>query len=184
MGLPVVLGIVKAHNGGITVESQPGRGSVFRVFLPLSAEEILRPPDKPIQTPEIQEGGTVLLIEDEEQVRKMARTMLTHLGYRVFEAKDGIDAVEIFQQHLDEIRCVFSDLTMPHMNGWETLEALRRLSPGIPFVLASGYDEAQVMAGEHTEQPNAFLGKPYRPQELRDTLRHILTDKKRHRTWS
>ena len=179
MGLSVVLGIVKAHNGGITVESEPGRGSIFRVFFPLSAEEVPRQPDKPIQSPEIQEGGTVLLIEDEEQVRKMARTMLTHLGYRVIEAKDGVEAVEIFQQHQDEIRCVLSDLTMPRMNGWDTLAALRKLSPDIPVILSSGYDEAQVMADEHPERPNAFLGKPYRLQELKDTIRHTLADKKK-----
>jgi PAS domain S-box-containing protein len=185
LGLSVVLGIVTAHNGGITLESQPGRGSVFRVFFPLSTEEILRKPDKPIQPLEIQEGGTVLLIEDEEQVRKMARTMLTRLGYTVLEAKDGIEAVEIFQQHKNEIRCVLSDLTMPRMNGWDTLQALRQISPEIPVILSSGYDEAQVMAGDHTERPNAFLGKPYRLQELKDTIRHTLAGKKiTHHAWS
>lgn len=137
MGLAIVLGIVKAHNGGITMESEPGRGSVFRIFLPVSIEEVHRQPDKPIHSPEIQEGGTVLLIEDEEQVRKMARTMLTRLGYRVLEAKDGVEAVAIFQQHQNEIRFVLSDLTMPRMNGWEALAALRKLSPDIPVILSS-----------------------------------------------
>ncbi len=179
MGLSVVLGIVKAHNGGITVVSEPGRGSIFRIFLPLSEEEVPSQTDKATQTSEIQAGGTVLLIEDEEQVRKMAKTMLTHLGYNVIEAKDGVEAVEIFQQHQDEIRCVLSDLTMPRMNGWDTLAALRKLSPDIPVILSSGYDEARVMANEHTEQPNAFLGKPYRLQQLRDTIRHTLADKKK-----
>jgi PAS domain S-box-containing protein len=177
MGLSVVLGIVKAHNGGITVESEPGRGSVFRIFLPVSTEEVQRQPDKPILSPEIQGGGTVLLIEDEDQVRKMARTMLTHLGYRVLEAKDGAEAMDIFQQHQEEIRCVLSDLTMPRMNGWEALAAMRKLSPDIPVILSSGYDEAHVMADEHPERPNAFLGKPYRLQELGDTIRCILSDR-------
>ena len=177
MGLSVVLGIVKSHNGGITVESQPDRGSIFRVYFPLSAEKIHCEPNKPIQSPEMQGGGTVLLIEDEEQVRKLAITRLTHLGYRVIEAKDGLEALEIFQQHQDEIRFVLSDLTMPRMNGWDTLAALRKLSPDIPVILSSGYDEAQVMAGEHPEQPNAFLGKPYRLQELKDTVRLALAGK-------
>ena len=179
LGLSAVLGIVTAHNGGITLESQPGHGSVFRVFFPLSKEEILRQPDKPLQPLEIQGGGTVLLIEDEEQVRKMASTMLTRLGYTVLEAKDGIEAVEIFQQHKNEIRCVLSDLTMPRMNGWATLAALRQISPDIPVILSSGYDEAQVMEGEHPVLPNAFLGKPYRLQDLKDTIRRILADKKK-----
>ncbi len=76
--------------------------------------------------------------------------------------------------HLDEIRCVLSDLTMPRMNGWETLAALRKLSPGIPVVLSSGYDKAQVMAGEHSERPNAFLGKPYHLKGLRETINRVL----------
>ena len=174
----------------ITVESEPGRGSVFRVFLPVSTEELPSRPDLPAM-PEalptgkaekfskIEGGGTVLLIEDEEQVRNMAKIMLTRLGYTVLEAKDGVEAVEIFQQHQDEIRCVLSDLTMPRMNGWDTLAALRKLSPDIPVILSSGYDEAQVMADEHTERPNAFLGKPYQLKGLRDTIRRILADKKK-----
>ena len=97
--------------------------------------------------------------------------MLTHLGFTVLEARDGIEAVEVFRQHSDEIRCVICDLTMPRMDGWETLAALRSLSPGIPFVLSSGYDEEQVMVGDHTELPQAFLGKPYRLEELTDTIR-------------
>ncbi len=179
MGLPVVLGIVRAHNGAVSVESKPGRGSVFRIFLPVSTEEIPLQQEKivPVQKSAIslKGGGTVLLIEDEEQVREMAGIMLSRLGYTVLEAKDGVEAVEIFQQHQDEIRCVLSDLTMPRMDGWETLVALRKLSPDIPVILSSGYDEARVMAGEHPERPNAFLGKPYQLKGLGDTIRRVLS---------
>ena len=174
LGLPVVLGIVRAHHGAVTVESEPGRGSIFRVFFPVSVEEVPRQPDKASQAPEIQGGGTVLLVEDEEMVRSMAATMLTRLGYTVLEAKDGVEAVEVFRQHQDEIRCVLSDLTMPRMDGWDTLAALRKLSPDIPVILSSGYDESQVMAGEHPERPNAFLGKPYRFRELEDAIQSAL----------
>jgi len=188
LGLPVVMGIVKAHGGCVTVESKPGKGSIFRVFLPVSTEELPIQYDLPaiteaVQTgkvekiSKIENGGTVLLIEDDEHVRKMANKMLSHLGYTVIEAKDGAEAVEIFQQHQDEIRCVISDLTMPHMNGWDTLAALRKTSPDIPVILSSGYDEAHVMADEHPERPNAFLGKPYRLQELNNTIRQTLADK-------
>ena len=119
----------------------------------------------------------MLLIEDENQVRNMARIMLTRLGYTVLEAKDGVEALEIFQQHQNEICCVLSDLTMPRMNGWDTLAALRKISPDIPVILSSGYDEAQVMADEHPECPNAFLGKPYQFKGLGDIIRRVLANK-------
>jgi PAS domain S-box-containing protein len=188
LGLPVAMGIIKSHGGGVTVESEPERGSVFRVFFPVSTEELPIQHDLPAiseallagkaeKASKIEAGGTVLLIEDEEQVRKMAKIMLTRLGYCVLEAKDGFEALEIFQKHQHEISCVLSDLTMPRMNGWDTLAALRKISPEIPVILSSGYDEAQVMAGEHPELPNAFLEKPYHLKGLRDTISRVLANK-------
>ena len=176
MGLSVLLGIVQAHGGGVTVESKPNHGSVFRVFFPVSTEEIPIQQEKKAPAPKSECVGTVLLIEDEEQVRKMANKMLTHLGYTVIEAKDGSEAVQIFQQHQDNICFVLSDLTMPGMNGWETMSALRQLSPDVPVVLSSGYDEARVMADEHSERPNAFLGKPYQLKGLSETINRVLAN--------
>jgi signal transduction histidine kinase/ActR/RegA family two-component response regulator len=176
LGLPVVLGIARAHHGAVTVESEPGRGSIFRVFYPVLAEKILRQPHKEVQSPEKEGQDTVLLVEDEEMVRKITADTLRHAGFAVLEAKDGVEAVEIFRQHQDEINCVLSDLMMPRMDGWETLAAIRNLSPDIPFVLSSGYDKKRVMAGEHPVCPNAFLGKPYGLQELRDTILLALED--------
>jgi PAS domain S-box-containing protein len=174
LGLSVVLGIVRAHEGAVTVESEPGRGSAFRVFLPVSAEAVLSRPDQPAKSPEIDGGGTVLLVEDEQMLRKLGETVLASLGFAVLLAKDGVEAVEVFRRHKDEVRCVLCDLTMPRMNGWATLAALRKLAPGLPVILASGYDEARVMAGDHPELPQAFLSKPYQLQGLRDAIGRAL----------
>jgi CheY-like chemotaxis protein len=198
LGLSVVLGIVKAHGGAVTVESKPGKGSAFRVFLPVSAQEVAKEPDKiqvngdtlrqgvPIYSPdkeatvpEITRDGTVLLVDDEGMLLDMAAAMLTRLGFTVLAAKDGVEALELFRQHRDEIRLVLSDLTMPRMDGWETLTALRQHAPDLPVILASGFDKAHVMAGDHSEWPQVFLGKPYRLKELGDAIDQALVSRKK-----
>jgi two-component system cell cycle sensor histidine kinase/response regulator CckA len=175
MGLSVVLGIVRAHGGAITVASEPGNGSTFRVYLPLTLEEVPRPPEPSTQASSLERGGTVLLVEDEEMVRQVAARLLARLGFEVIEAKDGIDALEAFRHHSAEIRCVLCDLSMPRLNGWETLAALRRLAPGLPVILASGYSEEQVMEGHYHELPQGFLGKPYGSDEVRTVLGRALS---------
>ena len=174
LGLSVVLGIVRAHNGGVTVKSQPGRGSVFRVFLPLSAEAVPQKPAPVAQAPRTARSGTVLEVDDEPVVLKSTELVLKRAGFTVLTAVDGVDALEMFQQHRDEIGCVLCDLTMPCMNGWETLTAMRKLSPSIPIILASGYSEEQVMAGEHPEMPEAFLSKPYQFETLMDAIARVM----------
>jgi CheY-like chemotaxis protein len=229
LGLPVVLGALKAHQSAVAVESDPGRGSVFRVFFPVSGEDAAGSGDpaynvdtdhnadadvgrvtprgaraghlsyvgrvtprgknrlQPVmaakaKAPELERGGTLLLVEDDEMMRKLAATMLTRLGFTVLAAKDGVEAVELFQHHQDEICCVLCDLTMPRRGGWETLEAVRAIRPGIPVVLARGYDEARVMAGDHSERPQAFLGKPYKFEELSDAICRALVNVNMFRT--
>jgi CheY-like chemotaxis protein len=174
MGLPVVLGILHAHSGGLVVTSRRGRqsGTTFQVYLPVSAEQVAHPAIA-VEAEELEEvhwSGTVLLAEDEEALRQVTQMSLTRLGFSVLEAKDGAEAMDVFRQHKDSIRLVLCDLTMPHMDGWQTLAAMRKLSPGIPVILTSGYDEADVMAADNTEQPQAFLAKPY----LLDALRHAI----------
>jgi PAS domain S-box-containing protein len=175
LGLPVVLGIVKAHEGALTVESAPGRGTVFRVFMPLLAQKLPLPQmAKPIDTTLPKERGLVLLVDDEPMLRKMARIMLERLGYEAITAADGVEALEVFRARQDYVQCVLLDLTMPLMDGWETLAVLRALRPDLPVILVSGYDETNVMQGHHPERPQAFLHKPYRMKGLEAALEKAL----------
>ena len=186
LGLPVVLGIARAHDGVVTVESEPGRGSVFRIFFPVSSEAVAPVPPGPDRTTPTSgtapsEGNTtrptVLVVDDESAVRHGVARALRQYGLTVLTAEDGVDALAVFRQHRDHIGCVLCDLTMPRMNGWETLTALRRLAPGITVILASGYSEAQVMEGDHPERPQAFLHKPYPLAEVIAAITVALPDR-------
>ncbi len=170
LGLSVVLGILRSHHGGVTVASALGRGSVFRIYLPLSTSRPHLHQNAVTSDTVVDADCTVLVVEDEEVVRTMVEAMLISLGFTVLIAKDGAEAMEVFLQQRGKISVVLCDLTMPNMDGWQTLTALRALAPNLPVVLASGYDEAQVMQGDHAEVPQAFLQKPYKKKELRLAL--------------
>ncbi len=172
MGLAVVLGILRAHSGCITVESKPGNGSRFLVFLPILTGTASLPPVHGGQSPK---GSLILVVEDEPSVSHAFEVVLKLFGHSVLMAKDGIEAVEIFKQHKNTIDCVLCDVCMPRMNGWDTLSALRKLSPKVPVILTSGYTETLAMVGNNnSEQPQAFLSKPFDLQKLAETLKQVL----------
>ena len=182
LGLAAVLGIVRGHRGGIRIESAPGKGTTATVLLPsttlkpASVLETTTPTEavpSQSQDQDLDIEGTVLLVDDEEGVRSMAHRMLERLGFRVLTAVDGIEAVETFRRHHEEIRLVLLDMTMPRMDGVEAFRALRSIRPDVKVILTSGYSEQmaaeQVGAAAHEageRGPAAFLQKPYRPADL------------------
>ena len=129
------------------------------------------------ETPKIISGTTVLLVEYNEGVRKMTEIALIAFGFTVLQARDGVEAVEIFKKRKDEVSCLLCALSIPRMDGWETISALRAIRHDLPVILVSGYDEDIAMAGEHAELPDFFLNKPYDIYKLGDTIGHAIARK-------
>ncbi len=166
LGLAAVMGIIRGHKGTVHIRSKPQEGTVFTVLLPAQPveEEVVAGPSLE-DTP--REGtGTVLIIDDEETVRSVARRTLESAGFAVLEARDGQEGIEIYRRHADHITCVLLDLTMPRLSGEETLRALRDINPAVRIVLTSGYDKQDVALRFTQDQAAEFVQKPFRADTL------------------
>ena len=119
---------------------------------------------------------TILVVEDEEMVRFITHSLLENFDYKVIEATDGRHAIEIFKALKKQIDLVICDLVMPGLDGWQTLAELRKMDPDIPAIMASGYDQSMVMRGEHAEQPQAFISKPYNSNSLKEAIRQVISN--------
>ncbi|HLP03042.1 MAG TPA: PAS domain S-box protein [Opitutaceae bacterium] len=135
LGLPVVFGIVRAHRGALFIDSQAGRGCVVRVLLPLARRPIAAPPEA-IAEPALR--GTLLVVDDEESIRRIAQRMGHRLGLDVITAIDAESAAAIARLHAGGLLCAIVDFTMPGVSGLECLQMLREIQPGIPAVISSG----------------------------------------------
>jgi PAS domain S-box-containing protein len=176
LGLATVYGIVKQHGGFILVESEPNRGSTFQVFLPVS-ENATPAVNQPIALQDLPVRGgteTILIAEDHEGVREMARAALESLGYQILIAHDGEEAVEMFSAHGDSIALVLLDVIMPRRNGPKTYEAIQAMKPGIPVVFATGYSNETAALNEMVQRGIAVLRKPYSPGVLCRRVREAL----------
>lgn len=172
LGLPAALGIVRSHQGAICVDSAPGRGTTLRIYFPRSGTPLESTRAAPSVGPgQWQGGGTVLLAEDETAVRRLTTHLLQRLGFEVLAVKDGAEAIAALEQQGDGFTCVLTDLTMPGLDGWQVLQAVREQRPDLPVILASGYDLEQLLeARESPERPSAFLRKPFRLSTLKEAL--------------
>ena len=152
--------------------------SDFRMIFPAPEETNSCQNGLPDNAPKTAPANTILLVEDEKGLREITEFALVNSGFKVLQACDGIEAMEMFKQYKDEIICMLCDLKMPRMDGWGTISALRAMRQDLPVILTSGYDEKSVMAGEHPELPDFFLSKPYNLYKLVDTIDHTIAQKK------
>jgi two-component system, cell cycle sensor histidine kinase and response regulator CckA len=174
LGLATVYGIVAQSGGDVLVSSAPDAGSIFRVLLPLS-EGAVTAPAEPVEEPAAPGAETILLVEDEEMIRRLVRDVLTRSGYTVYDAPAGAPALELLRSHDGEIDLLLTDVVMPGMSG----PALARIAtderPSLRVLFTSGYtNEPEQIVGA---LDSAFLGKPFSPQALVAKVREVLESK-------
>ncbi len=178
LGLAVVHGIVEDRKGGITVESEVGRGTTFCIYLPASeVESVEAKAEKKMELPRGTER--VLFVDDEPMIMKLGQRMLEHHGYIVVTRASGTDALECFRQDPDRFDLVVTDMTMPGMRGDMLAEEILAIRPDIPVILCTGY--SRQMSNEKAREIGirAFVMKPLTQHELANTVRRVLDEKPR-----
>lgn len=175
LGLAAVQGIVRGHQGAIKVYSEPGHGSTFKVFFPCSDSPVAPRTAFPPQSPFWRGRGTVLLIEDEPDVRTVATRMLERIGFTVLIAVDGQNGIEVFRAHSSQIGCVLLDMTMPHLDCETVFGMIRQIKPTIQVILMSGYNEQTIITRFTGKGLAGFLQKPFTPGDLQAALEQALT---------
>jgi CheY-like chemotaxis protein len=177
LGLSAVYGIVKQSGGCVTVESEPGKGAAFGIYLP-HAPEI---PERRIAEPAVLESltgqGTVLLVEDEPVVLRLARDLLAENGYRVLAASSGSDALSIARKETETIHMLITDVVMPEMSGPELADRIRKLWPTMRVLYMSGYTDDEMLCRKGLPENSAFLQKPFTPHQFLQKARTTLGTK-------
>jgi CheY-like chemotaxis protein len=173
LGLASLYGIVKNHGGHVRVDSAPGQGTEFRIYLPVSAEQS---PGEQEQGPEGTPGGTevLLLVDDAPSVLRTGQRMLESLGYTVLTASDGNEALGVYRSHRDKIALVLTDMAMPKMDGKKLCEEIVRIDPTTPLLLASGHGSDGDVAQLEALGVKGFIQKPFNIARLGQAVREAL----------
>ncbi|AOS43508.1 Blue-light-activated protein [Lacunisphaera limnophila] len=174
LGLAAVLGIVRGHKGGLKVYSEPGKGTTFKLFFPVSTGRAQDSATPFADTAPFQGSGVVLVVDDEETVRTVAARMMERLGFTVVTAVDGRDGMEKFRAEPGRFTLVLLDLTMPHLDGEETFRQMRILNPGVRVILTSGFNQQEAVNRFIGKGLAGFIQKPFELASLVQVIRSVL----------
>jgi len=173
LGLSMVYGIVTQHEGFVTVDSEPGRGTAVRIYLPIvAAKAAALPPENKPSTQGNHE--TILIAEDDRDVRKLSKLVLERNGYTVIEAGDGAEAVRRFMENRERIDLVLLDVVMPKKNGQSVYEEILKVRPGMKALFISGYTQDIINRKGVVDEGINFIAKPVKPEELLAKIREVL----------
>lgn len=173
LGLATVYGLVKQHKGMVHVYSEVGKGTTFKVYLPLAERSVAAVDDK-IESPVYGGAETILLAEDDEMILNLTRTILEHAGYTVLIARDGEEALRVFEEHADEIDMALLDVIMPKLGGKAAYEHLRKAKPTLRFLFASGYSMHAIHTNFVLDEGLALIQKPSLRNDLLRKIREVL----------
>jgi PAS domain S-box-containing protein len=176
LGMAAVLGIVRGHNGSICLTSEVGKGTTFRVYFPASHQPFVARTGHQVANHEQWKGsGTVLIIDDEESVRNVGALALKRCDLQVLVAEDGVQGLDTFKENANGIDLVLLDLTMPKMDGEETLRGIRLIRPDVPVLMISGFSEREAIESLDQYGISGFMQKPFQIDHLIGTIRRILS---------
>ncbi len=181
LGLAALLGIVRGHKGAVSVYSELGQGTTFKLFFPAAPADVVADKDAASRKTEQdaalrrwKTSGLALVADDEEAVRLFAGEVLERQGMTVLSAGDGKEAIALYDQHKAELRVALVDLMMPFVNGQEVMQHIQRTRPDLPVVISSGYTEHEILDRFRENQPAHFIQKPYRTLDLVRALKKVL----------
>jgi PAS domain S-box-containing protein len=174
LGLAICYGIIKQHGGYTHVYSEPGQGTVFKIYLPLSEEAASLDQEKEAASPVKHGNETVLVAEDDASLRKLATLVLESFGYTVIAAVDGEDAIAKFMENRERIDIAMLDMIMPKQNGKEVGETIRKVRPEVKLLFASGYTMDIIKGKALAEADSDFIQKPFTPKDLLKKVREVL----------
>jgi PAS domain S-box-containing protein len=177
LGLAVVYGVIRAHRGFVEVDSQPGAGAVFSLYFPASERQALpEPPRDSEELPSARGSETILVVEDEEDLRELLTSMLHDHGYSILVARDGLEALERYRRHRQDIQLVITDMDLPRLNGAAVSQSILSDNPGARIVMISGFLETALKESILASGVREFVAKPYTMPQMLQIIRKVLDE--------